>query len=562
MRGWVRRTTALAAMLVVVTATLTGTGQAEALPALTIRVPVFVEPGVVPPAVVASGSPLAGATYQVVDVNSGDTIDTGQLQSLPGPPRPWTYAALADLSAITDPGVYRVEVGATESTVIEVGDHLYRGVVSTTLTIFDSNADGDEPSSYHDPSHLHDRRSPIANGRHRGERIDVEGGWMDAGDQLKFTVTTGYATLMLELAAANQPTQAAQIIDAAGIGVRWLRKAHAQKVFVAQVGHTAADHNAGFRDPTVDDGSSDSRRSRRPSYVLTQETGGSDVAAITAAALANAALRATGDRRGRLVRQAEAWLAKAQALHAVWRNCCYQQDSWRDDVAVAQAALWRATGKRSYAVGALASLRRATSNGDENWLVAADSYEMSAIAAAELCGVLRRGDDPARPDISRPACRLLKAGGDAWIYVVRTATAFGRAGYAQWASVRQNEAGAVVLELAARAGLGRARAALDRATGWFLGVNPWGLRWQAEVGGIEDPYHWVQAVGLDISGAVVGGPAPLADINANRGNDLTLGPFDTRRQTYRDLADDYVMNEVGIGYSAPAALHFALISPD
>ena len=72
----------------------------------------------------------------------------------------------------------------------------------------------------------------------------------------------------------------------------------------------------------------------------------------------------------------------------------------------------------------------------------------------------------------------------------------------------------------------------------------------------------MQAVDLDLAGRVVGGPAPLADINANRGNDLTLGPFDTRQQTYRDLADDYVMNEVGIGYSAPAALHFALISPD
>ena len=73
----------------------------------------------------------------------------------------------------------------------------------------------------------------------------------------------------------------------------------------------------------------------------------------------------------------------------------------------------------------------------------------------------------------------------------------------------------------------------------------------------------MQAVDLDLRGAVVGGPAPLADINANRGNDLTSGPFDTRPAdlpaTWRD---DYVMNEVGIGYSAPAALHFALISPD
>lgn len=536
---------------------------AHAAPPLTIRVPVFAEPGAVPPAVVASDSPLAGTTYSVVSTRDGAAIDTGPLEPLPGPARPWRYAALADLSAITEPGVYRVEVGTKKSVVIEVGEHLFRGVLGASLSIFEANVDGDEPSIFHGPSHLHDRRSPITNGPQRGERIDVEGGWMDSGDQLKFTVTTAYSTLMLELAAANQPSQESGILDLTGIGVRWLRKAHPRRdVFVAQVGHLAADHNAGFRDPTADDDSSDPRRSRRPSYVLTRETGGSDVAAITSAALANAALRYSGDPRRRLVRQAEAWLGKARALGTVWRNCCYRQDSWRDDLAVAQAALWRATGRASYAGDALASLRRATSDGERSWLVAADSYQMSAIAAAELCGVLRPHDDLARPGIRRPACRILRAGGAAWTHVVATETAFGRAGWAQWASVRQSESGAVVLALADRAGLTGAGAALERATGWFLGVNPWGVRWQAELGGIEDPYHWVQAMDLDLSGAVIGGPAPLAVINSNRAPDLTLRSFDTRQQTYRDLADDYVMNEVGIGYSAPAVLHFALVSAE
>ena len=525
-----------------------------------IRVPIFTEPGAVPPAVVMSDQSLSGVTYQVK--KGATVVGEGELKPLQAAAKPWDHAALASLDAITEPGVYKVVASGVTSAPIEVGDDLYRGVLLSTLSIFDSNADGDEPSSWHEPSHLNDAMSRIANGPRKGDRIDVEGGWMDAGDQLKFTVTTAYSTLLLELAAANQAAGREQILAAAGIGVRWLLKAHRRGIYVAQVGHTNADHNAGFRDPTVDDTSDDVRRRVRPSYVLTDKTGGSDVAAGVAAALATAALRVGPAPRDRLVAAARAWLAEAERLGGVWQNCCYQQGSWRDDLAVAQAALWRATGRTRYAVDALASLRRATSNGDENWLVAADSYEMSAIAAAELCGVLRPGDDPARADISRPACRFLKAGGEAWIYVVDTATAFGRAGYAQWGSVRQNEAGAVVLALAARAGLGRARAALDRATGWFLGVNPWGLRWQASLGDIENPYHWVQAVDLDLQGAVVGGPAPLVEINANRPDSLSLGEFDTPKQTYQDLADDYVMNEVGIGYSAPAALHFALISAD
>ncbi len=540
----------------------------RAAPSPTVRVPLVAEPGDVPPAVVASDSSLAGTPYTVEDVNDGGAVvHTGDLEPVAGPPKPWQYAALADLSAITEPGDYQVVVGATTSAVIEAGDHRYREVLGSTLSIFDVNADGDESSSWHEPSHLHDRRSPIANGPHRGDRIDVEGGWMDAGDQLKFTVTTGYSTLLLEIASANQPALADEITRVASIGVRWLRKAHPRPgIFVAQVGHTDADHNAGFRDPTVDDTSADHRRSHRPAYVLTRGTGGSDVAAITAAALANVAVRVAPERRARLVRRARAWLAEAKALGDVWHNCCYQQDSWRDDLAVAQAALWRATGRRAYAVDALASLRRATANGEKNWLVGADGYEMSGIAAAELCGVLRPGDTAAPRDLRRPACRILRAGGEAWIYVSGSETAFGRAGWAQWGTVRQNAAGAAVLALAARAGLDDAEPVLDRATGWFLGVNPWGLRWQAGEGGIENPYHWIQSVGSDLPGdlpgAVVGGPAPLSSINDNRADDLTLGDFDTRQQTYRDLGDDYVLNEVGIGYSAPAALHFALISPD
>ncbi len=536
-------------------------------PPLTIRAPLIAEPGTVPPAVVASDSPLLGTTYDVVSTSGGGTIVNDAVLQPLETPAPWSHAALADLSAITGPGTYEVRIGATPSDPIVVADGEFAEVVTGGLEIFDSNADGEEPSSYHEPSHLNDRRSRIANGPDQGEQVNVVGGWMDAGDQLRFTVTTAYATLMLELALANQPSTADEIGDAAAIGRRFLLKAHPRRgVFVAQVGHTDADHNAGFRDPTVDDASDDLRRRRRPSYVLTGATGGSDVAAVASAALASASLRVGPELRDRLLVAARAWLAKAKSLGEVWDNCCYQQTSWRDDVAVAQAALWRATGRASYAEEALVSLKRATANGRDNWLVGADGFEMAGIAAAELCGVLRPGDDPAPDDVRRPACRILREGGEAWIHAVNTETAFGRAGWEQWATARQSESGAVVLALAERAGLERADRALDRATGWFLGVNPWGNRWQSDVGGaIENPYHWVQVFDGDLPGAVVGGPAPLADINDNRYYDdapLALGPFDTPSQTYADLAPDYVMNEVGIGYSAPAVLHFALISPD
>jgi hypothetical protein len=60
----------------------------------------------------------------------------------------------------------------------------------------------------------------------------------------------------------------------------------------------------------------------------------------------------------------------------------------------------------------------------------------------------------------------------------------------------------------------------------------------------------------------VGGPAERSVIDDNYpGPPVTLGPFDTDGAVYRDLADDYVTNEVGLTYSAGSVLLLALLSP-
>ena len=98
--------------------------------------------------------------------------------------------------------------------------------------------------------------------------------------------------------------------------------------------------------------------------------------------------------------------------------------------------------------------------------------------------------------------------------------------------------------------------------GWFLGANPWGVRFQAGYG-VVHPYHWAQLQGPNRpDGAIVGGPASRDAIDENfPGPPITLGPFDTDDAVYRDVADDYVTNEVGINYSAGSVLLMALLSP-
>lgn len=547
-------------------------------PPLTIRVAPFAQAGHVPPAIIGSSESLVGDPYWVSrrDEEGEPVIDGAPLQALPptAPADPWSHVAQAPLKSLPA-GRYTLTIEGQEPVPFEVMNNFYDSVITSLLGIYDSNADGDEPSSYHAKSHMNDRRSKIANGPHKGERVDVEGGWMDAGDQIKFTTTTAFSTLMLDLAARNESGQRPALRGKASIGIRWLLKAHPRKgVFVSLVGHVATDHNTGFRDPATDDESGVPLLRNRPTYVLTRSTGGSDVAGVAAAALATrAAMTGNKDAKARLLRHARAWLAFAEDVGKVWTNCCYQQDSFQDDLAIARAALWRATGRESYAAGALRALRRATTEDGEPapWLVAADGYEMSAIAAGELCGVL--GAKAAPKKYRDPACRLLRDGAGNWAYVVDTETAFGRAGWNQWGSARQHESGGLVLEMGLAAGHDVEDQAL-RAQGWFLGVNPWGKRFQVVYDDgasdvdpedwVQHPYHWTVGLGLEPpNGAVPGGPTDLQTINDNRCDScdpLALGTYDTAAQTYQDLADDWVMNEIGINYNAPAVLHFALLS--
>ena len=200
-----------------------------------------------------------------------------------------------------------------------------------------------------------------------------------------------------------------------------------------------------------------------------------------------------------------------------------------------------------------------TSDGEDTWRISLDGYEMAALPAAELCGVLGR---PAVAQVTTraTACRILRSGGRDVIDRVGS-NAFGRGGPITWGSVRQNQNGSLVALLAGQDGLAGATTAGMRALGWFLGANPWGMRFQAGHG-IDHPYHWAQIDGPGIpDGAVVGGPETYAVVDGQYpGPTVVLGPYDTEAAVYRDAADDWVTNEVGIPYNASAVLLLAMLS--
>ncbi|HST40336.1 MAG TPA: glycoside hydrolase family 9 protein, partial [Conexibacter sp.] len=429
-----------------------------------------------------------------------------------------------------------------------------RAPIATILEYFAANADGAEPSPAHGPAHLND--AVIASGPHAGQRFDLTGGWMDAGDMLKFTHTTAYAAAALQAAARLDPADAPALRAHADVGVRWLLKAHpAAGLFVAQVGDQR-DHDLGFRDPAADDGSGAPGIAIRSAYPNI----GGDLGGKAALALALAAERAPADVAPSLLGAAREWYAAGAAAGGVAPRLggdFYDGDTFEDALAAGAAALHRVTGERPYLDDALRHLAAIEPDGRLSW------NALAGFAAADLCGALGA---PAVADATArdTACAALRAQGRAAVARARANGPFSTPGAFGWGQTGENGGAGALAALAGRAtGVAGGAQTAAAARDWLLGRNPWGASFVVGYGpkAPRQPHHWASAGGPgQPRGAVVGGPAPLSEIAAQEVGTARGGPFSTAALTYEDRRANYVTSEPAIDYAAGSVLLLAALA--
>jgi hypothetical protein len=436
------------------------------------------------------------------------------------------------------------------------------------LAFFRANRDGAEPSPIHGPSHLRDAVIHPDSRVHPGERFDLRGGWMDAGDMIHFTQTTAFATALLEVSARLDAASSAELEAEADVGLRWLLKAHpAPGLFIDQVGDQR-DHRIGFRDPADDDASSRPGIGQRFAY---PEIGG-DLGGKAAAALALGYLR-TGDPR--MLAAARDWYAAGKAAARPARALMdagypsyaadfYVAPNWKDSMASGAAELFRASCAagpcdRSYEDDFVRYASDMRQSGPYAAMGAVDDF--ASFGEAEVCGAF--GDRaPFAASARHLGCRLLTENGRIAVQQARR-RAFGMPGYFSWGTTAQNGAAGALAALstaapdAPRGGCRTAAAARD----WLLGRNPQGASFIVGYGprAPRHPHHWGSVFGSGIPvGAVVGGPAPLGEI---RGQGFRVRDrFGTRQASYEDRRADYVTNEPAIDYSAASILLLAALS--
>jgi endoglucanase len=568
-----------------------------ALPAARIRVDqVGWTPGETKVALLMAPSDAAGVTATVVDGH-----DDPVLTITAGPSRgEWNtrYRAVnpLDLTALRTPGTYRVRIDdrvSAESPAfrIDAAGKLYTPVVADTVQYFQAHRDGADQVGgtwRRSPAHLDDRTATV----HRtpadddsalestGTRLDVEGGWYDAGDYLKFTHTTAYALIVMQLVQRDGPAPAALPAEIRH-GLDWLTRMYHDGVLYTQVGVAGNDQYLGDHDawrlPQADDGLDVQPGDRRyyqryrpvfraadPGDPISPNLAGRVAAAFALGALLEAhtdpaRARSHLDSATRLLEQADTGMSGDELVTTVPRSF-YPEESFADDLALGWAELalaGKALGDQRTAAWTDQARRWAdeTEGGDDGLTI----YDVDALADAEMYRLA-----PANALVQDLRTRLDSAVKAAAGDPMRATSGAGGADYA----ARQLGWAATASLYRRMTGDGRYDAFATAQRGVALGANGWGVSMVIGAGA-QYPRCPHDQIGTltrtSMTGAVVNGPNVADRVESLEGaatdsfcSEGSYTEFDREDAQYLDDMRVSATNEPSLDFTATGMLAFAL----
>jgi endoglucanase len=293
-----------------------------------------------------------------------------------------------DFSTVQKTGQYCICIGTDSSFNFPINDHIYQEVPDLLLEYMRQQRCGYNPF-WDEVCHQLDGRTmygPLPDSTY----IDVSGGWHDAGDDLKYLLTSSYATGVMLLSyrvkpgifkdlknglGQSFPNGIPDILDEARWGLEWILKMHPQPdLLYHQVGddrdhtgwkypyHDSSDYGWGggsYRVVYFADGQPQGLKRYRSA-----SNGVANLAGRCAAALAMAAEIWTNDLRNHDF--AEKCLQAARELYELGKNnegvqqgnsygapYRYAESTWADDMEWGAVELYRVTNDNSYLHDAL-----------------------------------------------------------------------------------------------------------------------------------------------------------------------------------------------------------------
>jgi len=230
-------------------------------------------PGRTIPVLIMAESDLSGASWELRNP-AGMVLQSGVLgASITGvggdTPFPWNYEVSVD--PLQAEGEYELEVDG-ETVPLKVSEDPYSVFLTQALRHLRVMRSGTEETLLHQVSHLGDSACPVyvpdgdpSQGAWKAEtperKVNMLGGWYDAGDYIKFTLTIAHTTYTL-LRAWEENSGAftkiysksdlPDLLDEARVGLDFLMKTFPdENTFIIQVS-TGLDHDAGHRLPEAD----------------------------------------------------------------------------------------------------------------------------------------------------------------------------------------------------------------------------------------------------------------------------------------------------------------------
>lgn len=554
-----------------------------------------------------SKSPLPTDFTLVSESNEGNVFFTGKASPITN--AVWgqfEHHAELDFSTLRTPGRFILKIGKSKSLPIHIGNGAYGELAFQLLEFMRQQRCGYNPWLGTN-CHQFDGRTafgPLTNGTY----LDARGGWHDAGDLLKYLLTSGNATAQMLLAyelgtkpPRNNPKATARpqmadhfdalgrpgpngipdLLDEARWGLEWMLKLHPAP---DQLYHQVADDrdHAGWRLPqneTVDYGWG--KGGARVVYFADGEpqglqqyksasTGVANLAGRYAAAMALAyqiwkddpAQRPFAERclqAGKEVYElgrAEEGVQQGNSYKAPYR---YEESTWADDMEWGAAELFRATGERGYLDEAK---RYAKLAADESWMGEEQTghyqyYPFMNLGHFRLYDLVDEPFQRALAGYYREGIERCVAAGEKNPY--RVGVPF------IWCSNNLLTALTTQGLLYERmTGDTRYREFTLKQRDWLLGRNPWGTTMFTEVGSkFPTDVHLMttQLLKRPVRGGLVDGPVYERIFKSLKGVSITepdpLAAFQGPA-VYHDDVKDYSSNEPTMDGTASAILMFAL----
>ena len=382
---------------------------------------------------------------------------------------------------------------------------------------------------------------------------DLEGGYFDAGDHVKFGQPMAASVNMLAWGgveyrqAYQQSGQFDELLDAVKWGTDYFLKAHetsngqTSRLWV-QVGEGQYDHKVWTSPEQIES------RTPRNAFAIDPSHPGSDVAASTSSALAAASILFRGvdnayadellQNARQLYEVAETYQGKYSDSVSAANPYYTSWSGYGDELASGAAWLYKATGEQSYLKQAENYFRSQVGGlGDWSWAVDDHSYGAAVILAQE-------SNDPYfKGQVEGWLNNWINGGGN-----IKYSPG-GFAHRAEWGSVPVTGSAAFLAELyhdTVKQDSRYSQFANDQID-YILGDNPRNYSYMVGFGDNypERTHHRGSSPNLGgnptavqehiLYGAIVGGPNAPDDYAHN------------------DRRDDWVTNEVGISYNAPIA---------